>query len=104
MRRYSVERADLLAGFTDSTLAYDVRRDRDWFAASQLAQPAGETMRFRFAIGLCLASALIGTAGWREASAADSYPSRRINLVVPFPAGSATDGVTRRLAESIRGI
>ena len=32
---------------------------------------------------------------------AASYPSRRINLVVPFPAGSATDAVTRRLAESI---
>src|SRR4029450_2240054 len=29
------------------------------------------------------------------------YPSRRINLVVPFPAGSATDAVTRRLAENI---
>ena len=32
---------------------------------------------------------------------AASYPSRRINLIVPFPAGSATDAVTRRLAESI---
>jgi tripartite-type tricarboxylate transporter receptor subunit TctC len=32
---------------------------------------------------------------------AASYPSRRINLVVPFPAGSATDAVTRRLAENI---
>jgi tripartite-type tricarboxylate transporter receptor subunit TctC len=32
---------------------------------------------------------------------AASYPSRRINLIVPFPAGSATDAVTRRLAENI---
>ncbi|KRR25735.1 hypothetical protein CQ14_19770 [Bradyrhizobium lablabi] len=32
---------------------------------------------------------------------AASFPSRRITLVVPFPAGSATDAVTRRLAESI---
>ncbi|KRR11209.1 hypothetical protein CQ12_04930 [Bradyrhizobium jicamae] len=38
--------------------------------------------------------------GMNGADAA-SYPSRRINLVVPFPAGSATDAVTRRLAESI---
>jgi len=38
--------------------------------------------------------------GMNVADAA-SYPSRRINLVVPFPAGSATDAVTRRLAESI---
>src|SRR2546421_12929241 len=29
------------------------------------------------------------------------YPSRRVNLVVPFPAGSATDAVTRRLADSL---
>jgi tripartite-type tricarboxylate transporter receptor subunit TctC len=48
-----------------------------------------------------LAVASIGTADWRQASA-ESYPSRRINLIVPFPAGSATDAVTRRLAESIR--
>jgi tripartite-type tricarboxylate transporter receptor subunit TctC len=35
------------------------------------------------------------------AASAESYPSRRMTLVVPFPAGSATDAVTRRLAESI---
>jgi tripartite-type tricarboxylate transporter receptor subunit TctC len=33
---------------------------------------------------------------------AQSYPSRQVNLVVPFPAGSATDGVARRLAESLK--
>jgi tripartite-type tricarboxylate transporter receptor subunit TctC len=38
--------------------------------------------------------------GMPDASAA-SYPSRRVNLVVPFPAGSATDAVTRRLADSL---
>ncbi|UPK32671.1 tripartite tricarboxylate transporter substrate binding protein [Bradyrhizobium sp. 186] len=58
-------------------------------------------MRFCVAIALWLVAALIGTADWRQASA-ESYPSRRINLIVPFPAGSATDAVTRRLAESIR--
>ena len=54
-------------------------------------------MRLRVAIVMWLTAVLIGTA-----AAAESYPSRRINLIVPFPAGSATDGVTRRLAESIR--
>lgn len=34
--------------------------------------------------------------------AADSYPSQRITLIVPFPPGSATDSVTRHLADSIR--
>jgi tripartite-type tricarboxylate transporter receptor subunit TctC len=55
----------------------------------------------RVAIAVSLAAALIGAVGWWPASA-ESYPSRRINLIVPFPAGSATDAVTRRLAESIR--
>jgi tripartite-type tricarboxylate transporter receptor subunit TctC len=58
-------------------------------------------MRLRIAIAIWLVAALTGTAHWRQASA-ESYPSRRINLIVPFPAGSATDAVTRRLAESIR--
>ena len=58
-------------------------------------------MRLRIAIAVWLVAAVTGTTGWRQASA-ESYPSRRINLIVPFPAGSATDAVTRRLAESIR--
>lgn len=58
-------------------------------------------MRLRIAIAIWLVAALTGTVDWRQASA-ESYPSRRINLIVPFPAGSATDAVTRRLAESIR--
>lgn len=33
---------------------------------------------------------------------AQPYPSRQVTLVVPFPAGSATDGVARRLAESLK--
>lgn len=36
------------------------------------------------------------------AALAQSYPSRQITLVVPFPAGSATDGVARRLADHIK--
>jgi tripartite-type tricarboxylate transporter receptor subunit TctC len=33
---------------------------------------------------------------------AEPYPSQRLTLIVPFPPGSATDGVARHLAESIR--
>lgn len=58
-------------------------------------------MRLRIAIAIWLVAVLTGAADWRPALA-ESYPSRRINLIVPFPAGSATDAVTRRLAESIR--
>src|SRR5882724_11640865 len=36
------------------------------------------------------------------AASAETYPSQRITLIVPFPPGSATDSVTRHLAESIR--
>ncbi len=58
-------------------------------------------MRLRGAIVVWLIAMSAGVAGWQPASA-ELYPSRRINLIVPFPAGSATDAVTRRLAESIR--
>jgi tripartite-type tricarboxylate transporter receptor subunit TctC len=50
--------------------------------------------RFALAFGLSLA-ALSGAS-------AQSYPSQRINVIVPFPPGSATDSVARRLAEFIR--
>jgi len=36
-------------------------------------------------------------------ASAEPYPSQRLTLIVPFPPGSATDSVTRHLAESIRG-
>jgi tripartite-type tricarboxylate transporter receptor subunit TctC len=55
--------------------------------------------RAGLAITFCV-FVLLETVGIPIASA-ESYPSRRITLVVPFPAGSATDAVTRRLAESI---
>lgn len=34
-------------------------------------------------------------------SFAEDFPSRRITFVVPFPAGSATDGIARRLASDL---
>lgn len=48
-----------------------------------------------------LAVLLVVAAAFSVASA-DPYPSQRITLIVPFPPGSATDSVTRHLAESIR--
>ena len=35
-------------------------------------------------------------------AAQDSYPVRPVTVIVPFPAGSATDGVARKLAEGLR--
>jgi tripartite-type tricarboxylate transporter receptor subunit TctC len=50
-------------------------------------------------VGMLLSSALFSTV-----SAADEFPSKRITLIVPFPAGSATDGTARRLAAEMSRI
>jgi hypothetical protein len=60
-------------------------------------------MSFRRVAGPWL-SAVALLAASLAASSAESYPSRRIALTVSFPVGSATDAVTRRLAESIRDV
>ena len=41
---------------------------------------------------------------WSGAGAAQSYPTRPITMIVPFPAGGATDTVARFLAEQMRTI
>src|SRR5437016_14126820 len=39
---------------------------------------------------------------WSGPAAAQTYPSRPITIIVPFPAGGATDTLTRFLAEQMR--
>jgi len=54
------------------------------------------------AISRRLALIVIGVLGCTAApaaKAAETWPSRPVMLVVPFPAGSATDAVARKLAE-----
>ncbi len=46
------------------------------------------------AVGLFAATAQLAQA--------DTYPSRTVTLVVPFPAGSTTDSVARKMAEFMR--
>jgi tripartite-type tricarboxylate transporter receptor subunit TctC len=57
-------------------------------------------LRVYFALGVPAALVLLAAA--LSAAFAEPYPSQRITLIVPFPPGSATDSVTRHLAESIR--
>jgi tripartite-type tricarboxylate transporter receptor subunit TctC len=62
-------------------------------------------MHFRSAaIALCTLSAVVALAA---SATADNYPSRPITLVVPFPAGGATDVISRivadKLGEALRG-
>jgi len=55
---------------------------------------------------ILLALPLAFPAGlWRgSTAAAQGYPSRPINMIVPFPAGGATDTLARFLAEQMRPI
>jgi tripartite-type tricarboxylate transporter receptor subunit TctC len=49
---------------------------------------------------LLVASALL--AAGTAPAIADAYPDRAVKLVLPFPAGSATDAVSRYMAEQLR--
>src|SRR5882757_5175666 len=50
-----------------------------------------------------IVAALLGL-GWTGIAAAQNYPTRAITMIVPFPAGGATDTLARFLAERMRGI
>jgi tripartite-type tricarboxylate transporter receptor subunit TctC len=53
-------------------------------------------------LGLLIA-AFIGLV-WSNGCVAQDYPARPISMIVPFPAGGATDTVARFLGEKIRAI
>jgi tripartite-type tricarboxylate transporter receptor subunit TctC len=65
-----------------------------------IASQSREDMKLRgnFVLGIATALLIAACPG----ASAEPYPSQRLTLIVPFPAGSATDSVTRHLAESIR--
>jgi tripartite-type tricarboxylate transporter receptor subunit TctC len=65
-------------------------------------RPVGGEIRLKvnFARGIPAAVVLLAVA--LSTVSAEPYPSQRLTLIVPFPPGSATDSVTRHLAESIR--
>ena len=50
-----------------------------------------------------MVAALVGLAGTGMA-AAQGYPTHAITMIVPFPAGGATDTLARFLGERMRGI
>ncbi len=50
-----------------------------------------------------LGAILLATLAGMSGATAQSYPSRPVTLIVPFPAGGATDVLARFLAERMRG-
>jgi tripartite-type tricarboxylate transporter receptor subunit TctC len=50
-----------------------------------------------------LIAAMLGL-GWVGVAAAQNYPTRPITMIVPFPAGGATDTLARFLSEQMRAI
>jgi tripartite-type tricarboxylate transporter receptor subunit TctC len=56
----------------------------------------------RRCFGLLIA-AIVGF-GWSGAARAQDYPTRAITMIVPFPAGGATDTLARFLGERMRAI
>src|SRR5262249_20549271 len=65
-------------------------------------EPPGEHQilgreRMRRWLGVLIAAFL--ALGWSLRCAAEDYPTRPITMIVPFPAGGATDTVARFLAE-----
>jgi tripartite-type tricarboxylate transporter receptor subunit TctC len=67
------------------------RKDRDLPATSEVIRSR------RIAVAL---TALLAFCG--PARANDPYPSKAINLIVPFPAGGSTDVIGRLVAEGLR--
>jgi tripartite-type tricarboxylate transporter receptor subunit TctC len=58
--------------------------------------------RMRRWLGLLMAMSI--GIGWNSACEAEDYPARPISMIVPFPAGGATDNVARFLGEKMRAI
>src|SRR5512140_3175718 len=46
-------------------------------------------------------AALAALAGWTAPAAADSYPSKPVHIIVPFPAGGAIDIIVRTSAQQL---
>lgn len=51
---------------------------------------------------ISLAAALVLSLAMTLSASAQSYPNRTITMVLPFPAGSATDGIARFIAVELR--
>jgi tripartite-type tricarboxylate transporter receptor subunit TctC len=53
---------------------------------------------------LTMMVAVLSGLAWTGPAAAQAYPTRQITMIVPFPAGGATDTLARFLAEKMRAV
>ena len=60
--------------------------------------------RWRIVMAAILLGSILFGSGWIGMAAAQGYPARPVTMIVPFPAGGATDTLGRYLAEQMRGI
>jgi tripartite-type tricarboxylate transporter receptor subunit TctC len=65
-------------------------------------RPGGGEIRLKVNFARGISAVIVLLAATFSGAAAEPYPSQRLTLIVLFPPGSATDSVTRHLAESIR--
>jgi hypothetical protein len=65
-------------------------------------RPEGNTMNLLRRAFLGRAGAMLAAAAAPPHAWAQSYPSRPLTMVVPYPAGGPTDAVARILAEGLR--
>ncbi|MDQ0081818.1 Tripartite-type tricarboxylate transporter, receptor component TctC [Variovorax sp. YR752] len=56
----------------------------------------------RIFLGLCASAVALATTLSAPAAFAQAYPQKPIRLIVPWPAGGATDSVGRAVAEALR--
>jgi tripartite-type tricarboxylate transporter receptor subunit TctC len=54
-------------------------------------------------LGILRALTIAVVAAWVSAAAAQTYPSRPVTLIVPFPPGGGVDAVARIVAEKLLG-
>jgi len=91
----------------DSTYVYDLEQDRCLghyveVDPGRRCRPIANRGRDRIEVQFAWPGVLLLLVASFPGASAEPYPSQRITLIVPFPPGSATDSVTRHLAESIR--
>src|SRR5262249_54154934 len=66
--------------------------------AASVGETATKFIRRQF---LHLAAGAAGLPAWSRIARAQTYPARPVHIIVPFPAGQATDTIARLMGQSL---